>query len=222
MLKQRSKRLKKVLSVYPKHTTMNLFSRILLLSVAGFFIATSAHPQMADFDYRILCKLESMRTPDKNNFFEFISKWNTPVCLSAPATLFIVGLAQHDKDLQKNSLYVTESIAVSSLFNVIIKKIFKRKRPYQYNPAFTCVVAAPNESFPSGHSAIAFSMATSMTLARPKWYVIAPAFGWATMIGYARMYLGVHYPTDVISAATMSSGISWLTYRLNYSFLKNK
>lgn len=122
--------------------------------------------------------------------------------------------------MKRSSLYVTESIASASLFNIILKKIFKRKRPYINDPTFIAVVPARNESFPSGHTAEAFSMASAMTFAYPKWYVILPAFAWATTVGYARMYLGVHYPTDVFAGATISSSLSWMLYNVNKNYIR--
>ncbi|HVT86422.1 MAG TPA: phosphatase PAP2 family protein [Chitinophagaceae bacterium] len=182
--------------------------------------ATRSHAQANNFDYRILRSIAETRTPEKNDFFKFISKYNNPVCLAAPATLFITGLIKDDVQMKKSSLYVTESIASASLFNVILKKIFKRKRPFINDPTFTAVVYARNESFPSGHTAEAFSMASSMTFAYPRWYVILPTFGWAALVGYSRMYLGVHYPTDVFAGATISSGMSWLLYNANKNYLR--
>ncbi|HEU4788615.1 MAG TPA: phosphatase PAP2 family protein, partial [Flavobacterium sp.] len=46
-------------------------------------------------------------------------------------------------------------------------------------------------------------------------YVIAPSFLWAGAVGYSRMYLGVHYPTDVLAGAIVGSGSAFLCYKLN-------
>lgn len=179
-----------------------------------------ANAQINNFDYRLLRNIAITRTPEKNDFFKFISKYNNPVCLTAPATLFITGLIKDDVQMKRSSLYVTESIASASLVNFILKKIFKRKRPYIKDRTFIAVVPARNESFPSGHTAEAFSMASSMAFAYPKWYVILPTFGWASLIGYARMYLGVHYPTDVFAGAAISSSMSWMMYNLNKDYIR--
>ncbi len=200
--------------------------KIFITLAATVLVFSQPHAQVNNqtpinnFDYRILRSIATTRTPDKNAFFKFISKYNNPVCLAAPATLFVTGLIKDDVQMKKSSLYVTESIASASLMNFILKKIFKRKRPFAHDPTFIAVVTPANESFPSGHTSEAFSMASSMTFAYSKWYVILPTFGWASLVGYARMYLGVHYPTDVLGGATMSSGMSWLLYNANKNYLR--
>lgn len=198
---------------------LKTFKRTGIVFFAVILFQFTSRAQINNFDYRILRNIAETRTPEKNDFFKFVSKYNNPICLAAPATLFITGLIKDDLQMRKSSLYVTESIASASLFNVILKKIFKRKRPFIKDPTFKAVVFARNESFPSGHTAEAFSMASSMTFAYSKWYVILPTFAWAGVVGYARMYLGVHYPTDVFAGATISSGMSWLMYRANYNYL---
>ncbi len=58
-------------------------------------------------------------------------------------------------------------------------------------------------SFPSGHTAAAFVMATVLCTSHP---ALAPwFFGWAVLIGYSRVALGVHYPGDVIAGAALGS-----------------
>ena len=222
MQKQRSKPLKKVLPVSDTCRTMNFFLRSVLIVILFLSVFSDTKAQGGRFDKHILRYIEAHRTHKGTAFFKFVSKWNNPVCLAAPASLFITGLIKNDSYMKRSSLYVTESIAISSLVNVALKKIFKRKRPFASEVTFTAEVRPKNESFPSGHAAEAFSMATSMTLAYPKWYVIIPTYGWASLVGYSRVYLGVHYPTDVIGGAVIASGMSWLTYRLNHDYLKNK
>lgn len=198
---------------------------IQMKTIFFFFFATTLwttklKAQKNSLDFNILNSIAETRTPAKNGFFKFISKYNNPVCLTAPATLFITGLIKNDVQMKRSSLYVTESMVTASLVNLILKKVFKRKRPFAKEPTFKAVVTPSNESFPSGHTAEAFSMASSMSLAYPKWYVILPTFSWAALTGYARMYLGVHYPTDVAAGATISSGVSWLLYRANHNYLR--
>ncbi|HMX78072.1 MAG TPA: phosphatase PAP2 family protein, partial [Chitinophagaceae bacterium] len=61
----------------------------------------------------------------------------------------------------------------------------------------------------------AFATATSLTLITKKWYVAVPAYSWASLVGYSRMYLGVHYPADVLGGALLGTGSAFLSYKIN-------
>jgi undecaprenyl-diphosphatase len=71
----------------------------------------------------------------------------------------------------------------------------------------------PNSSFPSGHAANAFMLATLLAalLRRglwPLWY------GLASLVALSRVYLGLHYPGDVLAGATLGAGLTWLLLHL--------
>ena len=70
-------------------------------------------------------------------------------------------------------------------------------------------------SFPSGHTSTAFTLATSLSLEYPKWYVIVPAYTYASTVAYSRMHLGVHYPSDVLVGALIGSGCAYITHVVN-------
>jgi undecaprenyl-diphosphatase len=62
-------------------------------------------------------------------------------------------------------------------------------------------------SFPSGRTSAAFATATYLSLEYLKLYVIVPSYSWASSVGYSRMYLGVHYPSDVLGGMIVGVGI---------------
>lgn len=148
-------------------------------------------------------------------FYKTISLLSDPVALAIPASCLTIGLLKKDIALKQKSLYMASSFAVNALTTHLLKTTINRKRPAELDPSFTTVVAAGSRSFPSGHTSEAFSMATSVTLAFPKWYVAAPAFTFASLVGYSRMYLGVHYPSDVIAGAAVGAISSWGMYKAN-------
>ena len=61
-----------------------------------------------------------------------------------------------------------------------------------------------------------------MTFAFPKWYVAVPAFSWAGAVGYSRMHLGVHYPSDFLVGAAVGAGSAWLGHWLNKRLFQSR
>lgn len=84
---------------------------------------------------------------------------------------------------------------------------FWRQRPFVTLDGVRRLIAEPltGKSLPSDHSAIAFAVALSLTLARPRWgWVFIPA---AAVVAWGRVFVGVHYPTDVLAGAAV--GCLW-------------
>ena len=194
------------ISLYPFFVTILLFV---------FFFHSSAIAQIKGIDNHMLRTIEKYRTPKQNTFFKFVSKINNPVCLTGPAALFVTGALQPNTILRKKALFGIETIATAQIITFSLKFTISRRRPHLFDTTFTAVVPAHNAAFPSGHTAEAFAMATAMSIAVPKWYVIVPAFAWASIMAYARIYLGVHYPSDVVAGAIVGAGSGYLMYKLN-------
>jgi undecaprenyl-diphosphatase len=116
--------------------------------------------------------------------------------------------------MRQNSLYIASSTALSFGLTFLIKHIVKRPRPFVQNINIVPVYRAGSTSFPSGHTSSSFATATALSRAYPKWYVIAPAFLWAGSVSYSRMYLGVHYPTDVAAGAVIGTGSAFVLQSL--------
>jgi len=177
--------------------------QLLLCAPAISFAQGGPVPQLDD---RILMDLSVHRTPPKTGFFMFVSKYNNLVNAAVPAGVFAGGVIAGDKGTRQNSLYIASSSAVNLLVTMVIKKIVKRPRPFLTNVKINAVYQPNESSFPSGHTSSAFTTATSLSQVYNKWYVIAPAYLWAGTVGYSRMYLGVHYPTDVAAGALLGTG----------------
>lgn len=96
--------------------------------------------------------------------------------------------------------------------NLILKNIVARVRPYDAIDGLTSIVGAQSDySFPSGHTGCAFAVAVVMFMGLPKRYGI-PAMILAFLIGFSRLYVGVHYPSDVIGGAIIGTCIAIITY----------
>ncbi|MBW8684527.1 phosphatase PAP2 family protein [Chitinophaga rhizophila] len=184
-----------------------LYVTILLLTTA--FPTVTAQSGLQRLDDKTLEYLADRRTPSQTKAWLFISNTNDYVNVAIPAGLLIAGIIDHNPDMRQNALYVASSTATTFLLNTLIKKLVKRPRPFISNTRLTAVYQPRSTSFPSGHTSSAFSSATALARAYPKWYVIAPAFLWSGAVGYSRMYLGVHYPTDVTAGALLGAGTAF-------------
>ena len=189
---------------------------LLLLLLAS--IAAKSQPNNGDI--RLLRKINFNSSIGADKTFRFISNSSTPIGLCSPVTLFIVGAIQKDELLKRNSYRHAASLALSSGLSYILKISFQRKRPFVTYPDIIKKSHGGSWSFPSGHTTFAFATATSLTLSFPKWYVAVPAYLWASTVAYSRMYLGVHYPSDVLGGIILGIGTSFLVWKLDEYFLK--
>lgn len=190
----------------------------LLLSSLHFL--SIAQPQGWEWNY--LRQLESNRTVSANHFNKTISDLSDPVALAIPTTCLAIGLVNKDASLKQKGVYMASSFAANVIVTHISKNLINRKRPIERDPTFTTVVGAGSRSFPSGHTSEAFSMATSVTISFPKWYVAVPAYTFAGLVGYSRMYLGVHYPTDVMAGAVLGTASAWCMHKANQWLQRKK
>ena len=84
------------------------------------------------------------------------------------------------------------------LNNLLLKPIVNRTRPYEIVEGLRLIGKKPiDASFPSGHTAASFASATALSRYIPKKYSVA-LFVLALFIAFSRLYIGVHYPTDVL------------------------
>lgn len=106
--------------------------------------------------------------------------------------------------------------------NVLLKNLVARTRPYEMIEGLTCLVGKQSDySFPSGHTAASFAAAVIFCLALPKKYGI-PAMVMAVLIAFSRLYIGVHYPSDVLAGAAFGTLIALLVYWGAARLKKNK
>ena len=183
--------------------------RILLILL--LFSVFSGYSQ--NIDIKLLREINLNRNEHLDGFFRGVTNSASPVAFGTPVILYGIGLLKKDTELKHNALYIGASVVTASVVSTILKNSVKRTRPFINYPDIEKVTSGGSYSFPSGHTSDAFSLATSVTLAYPKWYVIVPAFAWAGAVGYSRMDLGVHYPSDVLMGAITGAGSAYLCYK---------
>ncbi|WP_134087791.1 phosphatase PAP2 family protein [Olivibacter sp. XZL3] len=181
-----------------------IFIFLLLFSGQSFGQST-----IDKIDLRILENMAAKRSEQQTKVMRTISDANNYVNAAIPAGVFVAGVIDQNKDMRQNAAYIASSTAITALLNFGLKKVFKRPRPFIVHVGFTAVYEPTSYSFPSGHTSASFSTATALSRAYPKWYVIAPSFLWAGTVGYSRMYLGVHNPSDVAAGAVLGMGTAF-------------
>jgi len=179
---------------------------VLICSISTITLAQS-------IDLKLLDKLNGPVQPiDKP--WQILSHTVTPVTISTPVSMFITGCVTHDNNLRIQSYNTAVSILFANALTTTLKFSVKRPRPFDTYPDLIYKKGTGGPlSFPSGHTTNAFATATSLSLAFPRWYVIVPSYTYAIAIGYSRMYLGMHYPSDVIVGALIGIGASFLTFQ---------
>lgn len=178
-----------------------------------FFYLSTIHSQNVDID--ILKKININRNTSLDGTFKSISQSAVPISVATPLLIYSLGMINNDSVAKQKALFIGETFLVSAFITVVSKKIIKTNRPYETYPILQPVVSEASYAMPSGHTSTAFATATSLSLAYPKWYVVAPSFIWAGTIGYSRMHLGAHYPSDVVVGALVGSGSAFLCYKAN-------
>lgn len=105
--------------------------------------------------------------------------------------------------------------------NYLIKNLVARPRPFTKLAELTILIPKPGEfSFPSGHTSASFAAATVFYRHLPKKLGV-PAMILAVLIGFSRLYVGVHYPTDVLAGAILGTLIGYLAEWI-VNFIINK
>lgn len=167
-----------------------------------------------DLDFRILYDLQQHRTPNADIAMKWVSNsvWLTPI---TPLGMAVGGWTANNQPLLNNSATVGCTWLGTIGLTLGTKFIVRRPRPYQaYPDVLVPVTTEPDPSFPSGHTSMAFCTATSLSLLYPHWYVVVPSMLWASAVGFSRLYLGVHYPSDVLMGALLGAGVAWVAYNV--------
>ena len=193
--------------------------RISLMAILILTVFFTGNAQNWDID---IAKSINPENPN-NGYWKTIS--GSAYFLSAAAPIYFItkGFIKNDVAAKRKGYRILGAIAIELTVSELMKTGFSRKRPAESYPGEIFPYSnARGRSFPSGHTSLVFATAASLSIECKKWYVILPSYAYACSVGYSRIYLGVHYPTDVIVGAALGIGSAYLCHWLNRKIFPSK
>lgn len=150
---------------------------------------------------------ESVRNPILDNLMIFITSLGNGGMIWIVATIVLLIPKKTRKAGIMSAVALLGSLIIN---NNIVKNIVQRPRPFVTFTDLQIIIPTPSEfSFPSGHTSSSFAAAAVFYRHLPKKFGI-PSVVLAGLIGFSRLYVGVHYPTDVIAGVLMGILLSYL------------
>ncbi len=147
----------------------------------------------------------------RNAVFDFIFKGITHLGDAGIFWILLTVVLLCFRQTRRAGIYSACALAASLVINnLILKNLVGRIRPYELVEGLHCIVApAHDASFPSGHTGASFASAVSISRQLPRkmagFFIVL-----ASLIAFSRLYVGIHYPTDVLGGLVTGIGIGLL------------
>lgn len=181
---------------------------------------------ITDIDRQLFFLLNGLH----NNWLDQIMYYVTNTYFWLPLYAWIVYLLylQERKNLWLYLVGMVITIVLTDqITSGLMKPYFQRLRPSR-DPEIAALVHIVNDyrgglyGFASSHAANTFGIATYLTLAmKARYPLIGWMFLWASFVSYSRIYLGVHYPGDILAGATVGAIAAWAVL-VSINAAKNK
>jgi undecaprenyl-diphosphatase len=150
-------------------------------------------------DARLLVHVCRTRSPRLTGLMRALTRAGDPASWLMHA--LVVTAITGASDGQLPALLIV-GVAMGTAVSQLLKRCCRRTRPDEHIPHFVALLRNPDAfSFPSGHTAVGFAVATALAGADPRLAVVEGIF--AVAIGCSRVYLGAHYPLDVLAGAVL-------------------
>lgn len=175
---------------------------------------------VTNFDLKILDFIaEYMHNPFLDKLMPIVTRLG-----SAGIIWIVIGIILlFFKRYRRAGISVLAALLLSLLLcNIIIKPLAARIRPFDINTAVQLIIKAPPDySFPSGHTSAAFAASIAVLMGRHKRIGVS-MLALAFIIAFSRLYLYVHYPTDVLCGMIIGTVCGVIGYSLTKLIGKKK
>ena len=161
--------------------------------------------KLLEWDGQVLLWLKDIFAhPVLDKIMVFVSRMGDKgFCWIAVGLLFLLLGWKERRWFRRGMLVLSALLADVLLCNVLLKPLVNRTRPYEVLGYDLIVPQMHDPSFPSGHTAASFAAATALYAIDPGWGRAAYVF--AVLMGFSRLYLGVHFPLDVLAGAVVGT-----------------
>lgn len=168
-------------------------------------------------EFKILDFIQTLHTPVLDKIMVGVTKLGDVgiIWIILTAILLII-----PKTRRTGGVMLVALVVQTVLCNVILKNLFARTRPYDVNTTVQLLVPKLHDfSFPSGHTSASFTAVSALYFSKYKLW--KPALILACLIAVSRLYLYVHYPTDVLGGLLLGVLSGYIGYKIMEK-VKNK
>lgn len=189
-------------------------TEILLQSISPLLSSVFLH----NIEVDILREINLNRIIQLDGFFQFISNSVSYVVWGLSILFLLIGIVTKQVQIKNRAIFLLSSVTISSLISLVLKYLIDRPRPFETYDFIDKISSGGSPSFPSGHTTEAFAFAIALCIAYPRWYIIIPSLLWAIAVGYSRISLGVHYPSDVLAGVVVGVLSVYLCFKCQNCF----
>jgi membrane-associated phospholipid phosphatase len=177
---------------------------VILAKIAGEII----EKEPIGFDIAILNWLHVHSNTFFDQFFLIITELGGIIAVVL-VTLFLTIYLWVYKKRRRSALTLAFGVGGAAAANIVLKALFQRERPSLWHPS----VIEISFSFPSGHAMASAALIACLVVilwkTKYRWLAVVAGTIIVALVGLSRMYLGVHYPSDVL--AGWCASIAWVT-----------
>lgn len=170
-------------------------------------------------ELQILNLIQGIRTPFLDTFMSAVTRLGDAGIIWIVLTILLLIIPK----TRKTGVVLAVALIIDLILcNVVVKPLVARIRPFDVNTAIQLIIKRPHDySFPSGHTAASVTAVVALYFAGQKklWKV---AFVLTCIIAFSRLYLYVHYPTDILGGIGIGIIAGYIGYRLTFKLFSIK